>query len=51
MKMPKDAELLLNTAGFSNVFKGPRQSVWSLTLFILSSFLDSGRSQAGHLGT
>lgn len=44
MKMPKDSEILLNTAGFSNVFKGPRQSVWSLTLLILASFLDSGRS-------
>lgn len=40
----KDAELLLNTAGFSNVFEGPRHSVWSLTLLILGSFLDSGRS-------
>lgn len=45
MKMPKDAELLLSTAGFHNIFKGPRQSVWSLALLILASFLDSGRSR------
>ena len=44
MKMPKDAKHLLNTAGFGNVFKGSRQLVWSFTLLILASFLNSGRS-------
>jgi len=43
MKIPKDAEHLLNTAGFGNIFKGSRQLAWSFTLLTLS-FSNSVRS-------
>lgn len=44
MKMLEDAEHLLNTAGFSNIFEDSRQLVWSFTLLILACFLNSSKS-------